>query len=209
MNLVVRRNQFSMTSEHALAFLLFSTVAAITPGPSNILLAATGATAGLLRGFPCLLGVTIGMGFMMFVVAFGLGHLVLERPYILELLKWGGVGFLLWLAWKIATAKVPIAARATSIVGFWRAAAFQWINPKSWIVCAGAVGTYLQVDHGGVLGQSALFGGLFVLAAIPSCSVWLAFGAALQRFARSERTVQTFNVVMGVLLVCSLFLVVL
>jgi threonine/homoserine/homoserine lactone efflux protein len=87
-----------MTTEHALAFCLFAIVAAMPPGPSNLLLTSTGANVGVLRGLPCLCGVAIGRGLMMGLVAVGLGSLVLERPMILHGLKGCGIGFLLWLA---------------------------------------------------------------------------------------------------------------
>ena len=76
-----------MTTEQAVAFFVFALVAAITPGPSNLLLTSTGATVGVLRGLPSLCGVAIGMGVLMFLVAFGLGSLVLERPVLLHALK--------------------------------------------------------------------------------------------------------------------------
>jgi threonine/homoserine/homoserine lactone efflux protein len=84
-------------------------------------------------------------------------------------------------------------------------AAFQWVNPKSWLVSASAVGTYLQAEAGAIE-QSVAFGVLFVLAALPSCFVWLAFGAALQRFLRTERASKMFNVAMGALLAGSVVL---
>ena len=93
-----------MTLEHAFAFFLFSVAAAGTPGPSNTLLTATGASVGVLRGLPCLLGVALGMGVMMFLVAFGLGSVILHHPLLLEGIKWCGAAVLGWLAWKIATA---------------------------------------------------------------------------------------------------------
>src|SRR5262249_59135140 len=93
----------STTIERAVAFLLFAVVAAVTPGPSNIMLTAAGAQAGVLRGLPCLLGVMTGMGLMMFLVPLGLGSVVLQNPLVLKALHWGGAAVLLWLAWKIAT----------------------------------------------------------------------------------------------------------
>lgn len=123
-----------MTGEHAVAFVLFAIVAAITPGPSNIILTSTGARVGARRGLPTLFGVTVGMGCMMFVVAFGLGSLVLEHPTVLHGLKWCSIGFLLWLAWKIATAGQGSSFAPLGVVGFRKAAAFQWVNPKSWLV---------------------------------------------------------------------------
>jgi threonine/homoserine/homoserine lactone efflux protein len=192
-----------MTFEHALAFFVFSVVAAGTPGPSNALLTATGANVGVLRGLPALLGVASGMGVMMFVVAFGLGSVILDNPLILTGVKWCGAAVLCWLAWKIATAGSPSASAGGKPIGFIGAAAFQWINPKSWLVCASAAATFLDHGAGTALGQSAAFGVTFVLAALPSCFPWLAFGAVLQRFLHSERAFRVFNAVMGALLAAS------
>src|SRR2546428_6474336 len=99
-----------MTREQAIAVVVFVVAAAGTPGPSNALLTATGAHVGVLRGLPALFGVAAGMGLMMFAVAFGLGAVILDHPPILTALKWGGAGYLLWLAWKIATAGRPNSA---------------------------------------------------------------------------------------------------
>jgi len=196
-----------MTPEQAIAFLLFAVAAAGTPGPSNLLLTATGANVGVLRGLPCLFGVTIGMGVMMFVVAFGLGGVVLANPAVVRALNWIGAAFLLWLAWKIATAGRGDAAAGSKPVGFMAAAAFQWINPKSWLVCASAAGAYLKAESGSALTQAVAFGALFILASLPCCFVWLAFGATAQRFLRTERARRTFNLAMGVLLAGSLALI--
>jgi len=195
-----------MTLEQATAFLVFSVAAAGTPGPSNALLTATGANVGVLRGLPCLLGVSVGMGVMMFLVAFGLGSVILADPVVLKVVKWLGAAFLCWLAWKIATAGRPGAAAGAKPVGFVGAAAFQWINPKSWLVCASAAATFLDGRAGGAFSQSLAFGLVFVLASLPSCLPWLAFGAVLQRFLRSERALRIFNGVMGALLAASVIL---
>src|SRR5437867_3062477 len=101
------------------------------------MLTAAGAHAGVLRGLPCLFGVTTGMGLMMFLVPLGLGSLVLGHSLVLATLHWAGAGFLLWLSWKIATSSSGLEATQTSRpVGFLGAATFQWINPKSWLVSA-------------------------------------------------------------------------
>jgi threonine/homoserine/homoserine lactone efflux protein len=195
-----------MTTEQALAFGLFAIVAAMTPGPSNLILTSTGANVGVLRGLPCLCGVVSGMGLMMGLVAFGLGSLVLALPMILQGLKWCGMGFLLWLSWKMATAERNATTTHKAFVGFWGAAAFQWVNPKAWLVSASAVGTYLHTDAGSAVVQALSFGLLFVLAALPSCFVWLAFGATIQRLLATERAVRLFNVAMGAMLAGSVLL---
>ena len=194
-----------ITPEQAVAFVGFAVVAAGTPGPSNLLLTATGASVGLVRGLPCLLGVSLGMGLMMFVVAFGLANVILASPAVLRVLHWAGAASLLWLAWKVATAGSGPAAEGRQPVGFLGAAAFQWVNPKSWLVSAGAAGTYL--GSGPALGQALAFAGLFALTSLPCCFVWLLFGATGQRILRTERARRAFNVAMGALLAASVGLV--
>jgi threonine/homoserine/homoserine lactone efflux protein len=195
-----------MTFDQAVAFFVFSVVAAGTPGPSNALLTATGANVGVVRGLPTLLGVATGMGLMMFIVAFGLGSIILDNPIVLTVIKWCGAAVLCWLAWKIATAGPPSADVGAKPIGFVGAAAFQWINPKSWLVCASASATFLDQRAGSAVGQSAAFGLTFVLASVPSCLPWLAFGAVLQRFLQSDRARRVFNVTMGALLAASVIL---
>jgi threonine/homoserine/homoserine lactone efflux protein len=196
-----------LSPEQAVAFLIFSVVAAATPGPSNLLLTATGASVGVLRGLPALLGVSVGMGIMMFTVAFGLGSAVVANPTVLRAMNWIGTGFLLWLAWKIATAEGSDAAATAKPVGFTGAATFQWVNPKSWLVCASAAGTYLHAGSGAAMTQATALGGLFVLASLPCCFVWLAFGAGAQRLLRTPRTRRIFNVAMGMLLAGSVVMI--
>jgi threonine/homoserine/homoserine lactone efflux protein len=195
-----------VNAAQAWAFLAFAVVAAITPGPSNVMLAATGANVGLRRGLPCLLGVAGGMGLMIVVVALGLGSLVVGNPDLLHALNWAGAAFLLWLAWKIATAESGAGKQQARPVGFLEAALFQWANPKSWIVSASAAATYLG-PSGGALSQSLLLGGLFLAAALPSCFAWLAFGAGLQRVLSSPRRLRVFNIAMGALLAASVILI--
>ena len=140
----------------------------------------------------------------MFLVAFGLGSLVLDNPLVMTGLKWIGAAVLCWLAWKIATAGPPSStASDTKPIGFFGAAAFQWINPKSWLVCASAAATFLEPSAGSALGQSAALGLTFVLVSVPCCLPYLGFGAIVQRVLRSERAFRVFNGVMGAILAAS------
>ena len=171
------------------------------------MLTAVGAQAGILRGLPSLFGVMIGMGLMMFLVPFGLRSLVVEHPLLLRALKAGGSAFLLWLSWKIAASSGRIDSQPEkSPVGFLGAAVFQWVNPKSWLISA-AAGTFLSAKPGSAIAQAASLGGLFVLAALPSCFLWLAFGAGAQRVLHSRRRLRIFNITMGALLALSIVLI--
>jgi threonine/homoserine/homoserine lactone efflux protein len=198
-----------MSTEQVIAFLIFAVVAAVTPGPSNVMLTAAGANAGVLKGLPALFGVTTGMGLMMFLVPLGLSSLVLANPLVLVALKWCGAAFLLWLAWKIATATRMETTAESNPIGYVGAALFQWVNPKSWLVSASAAGTFLSAGAASPVAQSALLGGLFFLAALPCCLIWLAFGAGVQRILHSPRRLRVFNLTMAALLALSVALIVL
>jgi threonine/homoserine/homoserine lactone efflux protein len=187
------------------AFVAFSAVMAGTPGPSNALLTVIGARAGVRRGLASLLGQTTGMGAMLFAITLGLGGVLLAHPLALQVLKWGGVTVLCWMAWRIATAG-PAEGATNAPAGFLGMAAFQWVNPKGWLVGVAAVATFLDRHSGGALPQAAVFAVLFTLVAIPSCLPWLASGAALQRVLRTPRARRILNGVMALLLVASTIL---
>ena len=195
-----------MTPDQLLAFLLLAVVAAVTPGPSNIILTSTGAAVGVIRGLPCLFGASLGMGSIVFASGAGLGSLVLGNAVLLTTVKWGGIAFLLWLSWQIATSRHEDAAHGAPEVGFWRAAALQWANPKAWVVSVSAVGTFLQAGDASAVSQSAAFGFLFILVALPSGLLWLAFGSSVQRWLRTDRAWTIFNRAMAALLAASIVL---
>jgi threonine/homoserine/homoserine lactone efflux protein len=184
------------------AFVTFTAVVAGTPGPSNTLLTAIGARTGVRRGFASLLGQATGMGAMMFAITLGLGGVLLAHPLALQILKWGGAAMLCWMAWRIATtADTGHAVNAPA--GFLAMAAFQWINPKGWLIGVAAVATFLDQRAEGALDQAAVFAVVFALVALPSCFPWLAFGAGLQRFLRTSRARRVLNGAMGALVAAS------
>lgn len=189
----------------AIAFVAFSAVAAGTPGPSNMLLAAVGAREGFRRGLASLLGQATGMGAMLFAITLGLGELLLAHPLALQVLRWGGAAVLCYLAWRIAVTG-HAAATGGAPAGFLGMAAFQWLNPKGWLIGVAAVGAFLDNRAGSALGQAAVFAILFTLTALPSCLPWLAFGATLQRFLRTARARRVLNGAMAALLAASTIL---
>lgn len=195
-----------MQQESLLAFFLFALVAAVTPGPSNVMVFAAGAQGGLRRGLRCLAGVVAGMALLMGLAVLGLGSVMRVVPGLLGVMKGVGALFLLWLAWKIAASPPMQATQAKEAVGFWRALAFQWVNPKSWVVSASAASTFA----GGMaspLAQAGALAAVFALAAAPSGFVWLAFGAGLQRWLTAPRRARAFNLAMGALLAASVAMI--
>jgi len=191
-----------------IAFVTFAAVVAGTPGPSNALLTAIGARVGVRNGLASLLGQVSGMGAMLFAITLGLGNVILAHPLVLQVLRWAGVAVICWMAWRIAT-----AGQAEGVTnaphGFLGMAAFQWVNPKGWLVSIAVVATFLDRHSGSAPAQAAIFAILFTLVALPSCLPWLAFGAALQHFLQAPRARRVLNGVMAALLAASTILLVL
>ena len=140
---------------------------------------------------------------MLVLVGFGLGEVFAAVPMLYSLLRYAGAGYLLWLAWNIARAG-PVADRQAGgrPMTFWQAAAFQWVNPKAWMMVVGAVTTYAPRDG---FGQNLVLLALVLgLVNAPSICVWAGCGTALRPLLSHPGRVRVFNVTMALLLVLSL-----
>lgn len=192
----------TMTPEIFAALLAYGFVTSITPGPNNIMLLASGLNFGFRRTLPHMAGIALGHAFMVLVVGLGLVGIFTSYPPARMVLSVVSVLYMLWLAWKIANSAPPEGAstRARPLT-FFQAAAFQWVNPKAWIMALGAVTLYAP-------GQdltSLLWVMLgFVMVNFPSVSVWAAMGMGLRRFLSRPKWLRVFNWTMACLLVVSL-----
>jgi threonine/homoserine/homoserine lactone efflux protein len=111
----------------------FAVATSVTPGPNNVMITASGANFGFARSVPHMLGVGIGFMVMIVGVGLGLGQVFERAPLLHEFLRYGGALYLLYLAWRIATAApAPTETRPSSArpLTFLQAALFQWVNPK-------------------------------------------------------------------------------
>lgn len=193
-----------MSSELLWALLLFVVVTLFTPGPNNTMLMTTGLNFGFRRGLPHLWGVALGFAVMVLAVGLGLGALFQAYPAAYTVLKYAGAAYLLYLAWQIATAgEFKEGAARGRPIAFLEAAAFQWLNPKGWVMAVGAVSTYAAVAAFpfNILLMAGLFGSLGIL----SSATWLGFGTGLKRLLTTPATVRAVNIAMALLLVASLW----
>ncbi|MDG1582493.1 LysE family translocator [Pseudomonas sp. GOM6] len=194
-----------MTPELLLAFVLFAFVTSITPGPNNTMLLASGVNFGVRRSLPHLLGISLGFMVLVASVGLGLGQLFEQFPALYTALRYGGAVYLLYLAWKIAGAGAPDANGQSTgkPFTFLQAAAFQWINPKAWIMAIGAITTYTPQE--GFLTNVLLIAALFALVNCPTCSLWAVAGSLLRRWLNRPAILRAFNIAMALLLVASLY----
>lgn len=193
-----------MPADLLVAFLGFAFVTSITPGPNNLMLLASGVNFGVRRTLPHMLG--ISGGFLLLVVAVGVGldQLFRALPLTYQLLRYLGAAYLLYLAGCIARAGAPELDGARSQpFGFLQAAAFQWVNPKAWIMAIGAVTTYTPQQ--GFIGNVLLIAVLFAVVNLPSVGVWTVLGSLLRQWLEQPARRRLFNLGMALLLVASLY----
>jgi threonine/homoserine/homoserine lactone efflux protein len=187
------------------AFMLFAFVSSITPGPNNTMLLASGVNFGVRRSIPHALGISVGFMIMVMAVGLGLGEVFETWPMLYGILRYAGAGYLLYLAWKIATSG-PLGATgpgARKPLGFWGAAAFQWVNPKAWVMAVGAITTYTPAQ--GYVVNVLVIAAVFALVNLPSVGIWVMFGSALRNVLQNPRWLVLFNWLMAALLVISLY----
>lgn len=195
-----------LTLETAVALATFSFVGAMTPGPNNLMLMASGTNFGFARTIPHMAGVALGYWLMVLLIGLGLGAVITAVPWLMMALKVASTVYLLWLAWKIATAPSPsfdgVDSGARPLT-FLQAAAFQWVNPKGWTIALTAIAVYAPA---GDRALGALWvTGVIALAGFPSVIVWAAAGVQLRRLLHRPKAYRAFNVVAALLLVASLY----
>ena len=194
-----------MSGASLLPFLLFALVASATPGPNNTVVLATAATHGLRAALPCMLGISLGFGFMVAVVGTGLAGALVAHPLLHAVLRWLGAAWLLVLAWRIARAGSlsPSGSGTAARPGYWRSfwgmCGFQWVNPKAWILAVATAATY-TVPGDALRAQVLVLAALFVLISLPCTASWALLGAGTGRWLSSPARLRRFNLVMGLLL---------
>jgi threonine/homoserine/homoserine lactone efflux protein len=193
-----------MTSDLFIALFIFGGIAAFTPGPNNTMLLATGINFGVRRAWPHILGIAVGFPFMIACIGFGLGRIFEIYPLIYVALKYLGATYMIWLAWKIAMSKPSgeDAVVKAEPITFLQACAFQWVNPKAWIMGVTALSAYTVAAHYTV-GVLAVVG-TFVFMGFTSALTWVLFGAGLKHVLNDARYYQYINWGLATALIASL-----
>jgi len=187
-----------------LSLLLFTFSSTITPGPNNIMMFSSGLNYGVRRSLPHFFGIFVGFPLMVVAVGLGVAFLFERLPLLHVFLKIIGSLYLLYLAFKIATAKTGIENRDSSKpLTFVQAALFQWVNPKAWILALSSVATF-TIIQGNLFSAVLIIAAAFMLATLPCVGFWLCSGHFAKRFVKSNSALMFFNWAMALLLVLSL-----
>ena len=203
-----------MESSLLLATSLFAFVMSVTPGPNNMMLLASGAQFGYRNTLPHIFGIILGIALLLTSVLVGLGLVFELYPVLYDLLKISGSVYLLYLAWKIATASTD-EAKSTGLennteatpMKLLSAIIFQFINPKAWAMAIGAVSTFT------LPGEQYMESGLWIMAAFASMgfiaiSIWAYLGVAIRQLLTTRTRKRNFNWAMGLCTAATLVLII-
>lgn len=194
-----------------LSFMNFAFVASITPGPNNVMVMASGTAFGIRATLPHIAGIALGFGVMLSAMMLGLGGALDRLPILLDALKWGGIVWLLYMAWQLAS---PALSRSPFGMGqssertlsrpmtLLEAALFQWVNPKAWTMSVAVTAAYANLA--GDVWQSALIMLVVFSFVAPLCNgTWLLAGRLLGAVLSSDIWGRLAVLVMAGLIVLS------
>lgn len=194
-----------MNSEVLFALATYAFVTSITPGPNNFMLLSSGVNFGFVRSIPHMLGIGIGFVILLLAVGFGLGAVLTTFPALHTGLKIVGGAYLLYLAWKIAMSRSVESGGDGSAqpMTFLQAVAFQWVNPKAWVMAVTAMAVFSNPASPFL--SVILIAAVFGMINLPCVSSWAGFGMALRGFLSDPVRLKWFNIGMGVLLAATLW----
>ncbi len=193
-----------MSLDLFISLLTFAAVSSMTPGPNNTMLLTSGVNFGFSRTRPHMMGVTFGFTIMIVAVALGAGRILTAYPPLYLSLQIISIVYLLWLAWRIASAGTsdPMLNAKARPMTFFEAALFQWVNPKGWMVAISVATHYVSPET--LWANIAVLSATFFSVSLISTSSWAFFGTSLQPLLADQRKIKIFNVAMAVALVASL-----
>ena len=188
--------------------LIFILIAGFTPGPNNIIAMSIGFSWGFKRVVPHIFGVTIGFPIMLLLIGFILKPILEQHSVIFNILKLLSAGYIIYLAYKIATSPTSFDEASTKKpISFVESLAFQWINPKAWAGAMATVTLYIPTSN-------YTFG--LVVAAISSAitivfaiSLWGYLGKKIKLFLSKPSHIKIFNYTMAIALLISVGMILL
>ena len=195
-----------MNATEFTALLLFCTAMSFSPGPNTTLSTALAANFGLKRALPFCLAVPTGWTLLMLTCGLGLGALILGLPALRWAVKLAGVGYMLWLALRLAgAAQLNAVDESRLTVTFWQGVGLQFLNIKAWMLGLTLTGGWV-VQAGGQPTANpgerlAIICVVMVLFAFTSNLTYALLGSMLRQWLAQGRRLLWFNRALAAVLV--------
>ncbi len=176
-----------ITWELIVAISIYNFVMYITPGPNNSILTASGIKFGFFRTVPNIFGIPTGHGLQLTLVCLGLGSLFTSFPILLDILRYVGSAYILYLAWKMfGSLNISSSEEKSRPLKYYEAILFQFVNPKAWVICITAVSLFYPENENLVWGTFFMVF-MSTIINIPSISIWAFAGSLIRKYLSNEK----------------------
>lgn len=174
-----------------------------SPGPATLSLAATGAAYGSRAGLRYLMGIIAGTICVLVLIASGITGLVATQPAVVRLLGFAAAAYIVYLAFRIATAR-PLTKMRNHVrpPSWFGGFALAIVNPKAFAAIAAVYAGHKLVDGNLVLDALAKTGALASVVVIVN-SAWLIFGSLISTVLHDPVKVRFTNIAFSIMLLAS------
>ena len=174
-----------------------------SPGPAVLSVAAMGSAFGVVASLPYLAGICLGTMSVLLAVASGIVGLIFTIPELVPVVTGIGIAYILYLAFRIATAPpLDVAARRSGAPSLPGGYVLAIANPKAY-AAIGAVYSSVRVVETDPVVDGAVKVAALSLVIVCVNGIWLGFGSVLARVLHTPRAARIANVSFAVLLVLS------
>ncbi|MYN12457.1 LysE family transporter [Pusillimonas sp. TS35] len=190
-----------------LAFFAASWAISFSPGPGAISAMSSGLRYGFRRGYWTTIGLQLGLLAQFLIVAVGLGALLAASETAFAVVKWLGVGYLVYLGWRqFTTDAAPVAVHAQQQPEFrrrdliLRGFLINITNPKGTVFLLAVVPQFLDLSQPMAL-QYAAMAATLCTTDLVAMGCYTTLAARLLRLLRNPRHIRWLNRVFGTLFV--------
>ena len=179
----------------------FALATSITPGPVNVVAISSGARFGFAASQKHVAGAALGFTLLLVLIGLGLHEVLVRWPLLTQVIQWGGVAFLLYMAWKLAAddGRLDADGRA-SAPSMLYGAVMQWLNPKAWLACVAGMGAFVADGEARLVWQ---FAAVYLVICYLSVGCWAYAGTFLRGYLSNAAGMRWFNRLMALLLAVS------
>lgn len=163
-----------------IGFLIFAAAMIGTPGPANMVVMASGARFGVRASLPFLGGVILGKQLIIWPLGLGLLTLIGTQSIAFQVLRALSVAYILWLAWKIAGARIAGRDAQAKPPTFTQGLIVHPLNPKAWAMILGTLTNFIAADATPFTATLALSLGLLGVQCVLQ-PLWMLFGVQIAR----------------------------
>ena len=189
-----------MSEFNWVGLIVFSIVLLATPGPAVISLFYSGLNYGFKKSLPYFFGVLTGFIFNLLASVVGAG-VMLEFSTVYTTLKFVMLGYIFYLAYKIATSAPLDDNNEKQSLGFFHGVLLNLLNPKAYVAALSSV-TYFSLESHYI--ESAFFIVItnFTVAFVFQ-GLWCFSGQHVRQLFARPKWYKRMNVSLAILLVLS------